>query len=98
MPLALLFAGAVLVIAAVRDQQGNLFSLVKGDLTGSNNFVEWALAIVLVGALGYVRPLKPFSTALIALVLLVIVLKKGTGFFSQLTAAAASTQSNAATQ
>lgn len=92
MPIALLFAGGLMVIAAVRDKQGDLFTLVKGDLTGPNNFVQWALAILLVGAIGFIPKLKPFSTALVALVLVAIFLRKGTGFFAQLSAAANSTQ------
>lgn len=92
MPVALLFGGAVLLIAAVRDTQDDLFGLVLDDITGPNNFVEWALAILLIGALGYIPKLKPLSTALVALVLVGIFFRKGVGFFSQLTAAANLTQ------
>lgn len=91
MSIALLFAGAVLLIASVRDKQADLFALVKGDLTGQNNFVEWMVAILLLGAIGYIPRLKPVSAALLALVLIAIVLKRGTGFFDQLTAAVQST-------
>jgi len=84
MALALLLAGVLLVVAAVRDQQSTLFALVKGDLTGDNNFVQWAAALLLVGAIGYVPRLRPVSIALLTLVLLAIFLRRGTGFFSQL--------------
>jgi hypothetical protein len=93
MGLALLMAGAVLLIAAVRDRQGDLFSLVEGDLTGPNNFFQWALAIVIIGAIGYVPKLKPLSTGLLALVLISIFLRRGTGFFTQLAAVNDATQS-----
>ena len=84
MSLALIFAGILLLVASVRDKQADLFTLVKGDLTGANNFVEWILALVLVGALGYIPKLRPLSVALLALILLAIFLKKGQGFFEQL--------------
>ena len=83
MGIALLFAGVLLVVAAVRNQQSTLFALVKGDLTGPNNFLEWIFAIAIVGAIGYIPKLKPLSVALLALILLAIFLKKGQGFFAQ---------------
>lgn len=87
MGLALMFAGAVLLIAAVRNRQGDLFTLVQGDLTGPVNFFQWGLAIVVIGSIGYVPKLKPISSALLALVLVSIFLRKGKGFFSQLATA-----------
>lgn len=84
MGLALVFAGAVLLIAAVRNRQGDLFTLVQGDLTGPVNFFQWAMAILLIGAIGYIPKLKGVSTALLALVLVAIFLRRGNGFFSQI--------------
>lgn len=95
MPFALLIIGVWLLIAGVRDtagpatQPGTLFYLLHGDFTGPNNFIYWFLAIVLIGALGYIPRLKPLSTAFLALVLVVLFLKKGNasgvggGFFGQ---------------
>lgn len=91
MALALLFAGAVLLAAAVRSKQGDLFTLLKGDLTGANNFVFWIVALVIIGSIGFIPRLKPLSVALLALVLISIFLRKGTGFFSGLTTAVNST-------
>lgn len=84
MGLALLFAGVVLLVAAVRNRQGDLFALVQGDLTGPVNFFQWALAILVIGAIGYIPKLKGISVGLLALVLVSIFLRKGNGFFSQL--------------
>src|SRR3954454_18349239 len=97
MALALLFAGAVLLIAAVRNRQGDLFGLVQSDLTGSENFFQWALAIVVIGAIGYIPKLKSFSVALLALVLVSIFLRKGKGFFSQLATAVNATNPSTST-
>lgn len=84
MSLALIFAGILLLVASVRDTQADLLALVKGDLSGPNNFVEWIVALALVGAIGYIPKMRSFSIALLALVLLAIFLKKGQGFFDQL--------------
>jgi len=101
MAFALLIIGAVLLIAAVRgttDGPEGLYALLVGDFTGPANFVYWAVAILLIGALGYIPKLKAFSVALLALVVLVLFLKKGDpsgvggGFFAQLTSGLATTQ------
>lgn len=88
MAIALIAIGLLLVVSAAQNTQGTLFSLIKQDLTGQNSFLEWILAIFLVGAIGFIPKLKGLSTALLALVLLAIFLKKGNGFFAQLQAAA----------
>ena len=48
-----------------------MFSALAKDGPG---FVVWAAAIVAVGAIGFVPALKPFSRALLVLIVLVIVL------------------------
>ncbi len=107
MPFALLLIGIWLLVAGVRNtagpasQPGTLFALVHGDLTGPDNFAYWFIAIVLIGALGYVPKLKPLSTAFLALVVVVLFLNKGSasgiggGFFKQFTAGIGVTDTNA---
>src|SRR5574337_1368808 len=91
MPFALIIIGSVMVIAAVKNTQGNLSQLVKGEFIGPNNFIFWLAAIFLIGAIGYIPKAKPIATALLALVIIVLFLKKGNtagvggGFFAQLT-------------
>ena len=85
MPFALAIIGIVLLVAGVRNKQDDLFSLLKGDFTGPNNFIFWMLSILAIGALGYIPKLKPLSTAFLALVIVVLFLRKGTGFFAQAT-------------
>jgi hypothetical protein len=96
MSFVLLTIGAVLLVASVRNTQDQLFSLLKGDFTGPNNFIYWFISIILIGALGYIKALKPLSNVLLALVIVVLFLKRG-GFFSQFTSAIAGTQSVQAT-
>ena len=100
MPFALLIIGAVMLVAAVKNTQSNLATLVKGDFTTQNgqpSFIYWLVAIFLIGAVGYVPKLKPISTAFLGLVVLVLFLAKGNpgatggGFFSQFTNALSST-------
>jgi len=94
MPFALLIVGAFLLIAAVRgttDGPSGLFALVAGDFTGSPNFTFWIVAILLIGAIGYIQKIKPVSDAMLVLVILVLFLSKGNpsamggGFFTQFT-------------
>lgn len=97
MPFALLIIGVVLLIAGVRNTQDTLFTLVRGDFSGSGNFIFWLAAILIIGAVGYIPKLKPISTAFLALVVVVLFLKKGNasgiggGFFSQFTSALGTT-------
>lgn len=106
MSFALLIVGAWLLIATARGSQAQLFNLLKGDFTGPNNFVYWFLAVIIVGAVGYVPRLKQVSDMFLALIIIVLVLKRGAsnslfpflgsgggGFFQQFTAAIQTTQS-----
>lgn len=81
MPLALLIIGIMLAVSALRGTEEQLGTLIVGDITGG--FLTWVAAIVAIGALGYVPQLQLPSRMLLALVLLVLLLKNGTGFFSQ---------------
>ena len=77
MPFALIVVGLVLLITASRDKHEQLFTLLKGDFTGPNNFVYWFVAILTIGAIGYIPRAKPFSNAMLVLVVLILVLKRG---------------------
>lgn len=81
MTFAFLIVGILLLVSAVRNTQSQLFTLVKGDLTGSDNFLYWIVAILVIGALGYVKELKGFSTAFLVLIAVGIVLSNK-GFFA----------------
>jgi hypothetical protein len=92
MPFALIVIGTVLLVAAARNTQGDLFDLVKGDFTGPNNFIYWFISIMIIGSLGYIPKLKPLSTAFLALVIVVLFLTRGKqGFFGKFTEAIGTT-------
>lgn len=92
MPFVLIIAGTVLLVAATRNTQATLYQLLVGDFTGPNNFVYWFLSIIVIGAIGYVPRLKPLSEGFMILVILVLFLSKGTGFFDQFQAQIKSTE------
>lgn len=87
MPLALLIIGTMFLVAAIRgkDQVDLLMSTLKDDFTGPNNFISWVIAIWMVTAVGYYKPLKPLSNAFLLLVFLALFLsanKHRQDFFS----------------
>lgn len=82
MPMALLIIGIVFLTAAVRGKQDLLFSTLKDDFTGPNNFIYWGISLFIIGAAGYYKPLKPVSTAFMTLVILVLFISNK-GFFSK---------------
>jgi len=89
MAFVLLIIGITLLVAGVQNTQADLFTLLKKDFSA---FLMWFIAIFLIGALGYIPKLKPLSTAFMGLVILVLFLSKGTGFFAQFTSALNSAQ------
>lgn len=81
MGLIALAIGIVLIVAAVRNSQGALFTALETDVP---KFVVWAAALIAVGAIGAIPGLKPVSRWLLALVIVVLVVnnykKLVTGF------------------
>jgi len=82
MPFVIIAVGVLLLVAAYRNTQSELFALVKNDLVGSPSYLTWILVIGAIGAVGYIRPLKPISTAFLVLVIIVLFLSNG-GFFQR---------------
>jgi hypothetical protein len=93
MPLIMILIGLLLIISAAHGETKTLFSLIHGDFTGQGNFVYWIASIVAVGAVGYIKPLRPLSIGFLVLILITLFLKNGNGFFAQLTSAINSTKS-----
>lgn len=72
MVLVALLVGVILLIAALRNSQGALFSALGKDVPG---FVVWAAALVAVGIIGFIPGLKPISRGLLALVFIVLIVR-----------------------
>lgn len=70
MGIVALAIGIILIVSAVRNSQGALFTALETDVP---KFVIWAAAILAVGAIGVIPGLKPVSRWLLALVIVVIV-------------------------
>ena len=91
MPFAFLLGGTVLVISGVKGTSTQLLTLLKNDIQGTDGYLYWIVAILIIGSIGYVPALKPFSRAFLVLVLVVLVLRTGKtsnsggGFFQQFT-------------
>lgn len=95
MPLALIIIGVVLFITAIRGTTDRLGVQIRKDFTGPGNFLIWILALGSVGAVGYVKELRPISNAFLVLLLIVFILaanKGGKDFFSSLVTQITGTQ------
>lgn len=82
MPLALLVIGVVFLAAAIRGTHRDLFDVLKDDFTGPNNFILWGLALFIIGAVGYYKPLRPLSNSFMVLVVVMLFLSHE-GFISR---------------
>jgi pheromone shutdown protein TraB len=83
MPFALIVIGLVLLVTGVNNTQAQLFTLVKGEFTGSNNFLYLAASIGIVGAVGYIDKMRSISNVFLGLVIVAIIFSHA-GFFSSL--------------
>ncbi len=82
MPYALLAIGLILAIAAYNNTQGILSAQIQKDMAGKTGFIYWIAAIIIVGAIGYIKPLETVSRAFLLLILVVVFLTNG-GVFAQ---------------
>jgi len=74
MPYVFLMAGLALVITSLEGTYNALGQQLKKDFTGKDSYLKWALAITMVGALGYIPSVRPISNKLLWLILLVLFL------------------------
>lgn len=86
MPFMLIVIGLVLVITSIQNTYSALGQQLQKDLVGPQGFIVWALALIAVGALGYVNGWEKFSRWFLALILIAIVLAQskragGAGLF-----------------
>lgn len=71
MPIFLLLAGLILIVAGVRGKEKDLLSQVADD---GKHFVVWALLIIGVGVLGLSKTWRPVSSAFLVLIVVAFVL------------------------
>ena len=97
MAFALLVVGIILLTASIRNTQGCLIRLLQADFIGPGNFAYWIVALIVVGAIGYIDKLKKISDGLLVLIFVALFLsrgqpKAGGDFFAKLVAALKGTQ------
>ena len=92
MPILLIGSGLVLVLVGLNGDPAKLYALIASDFSGPGSFVYWMTAIIILGALGYIKGLEGLSKLFLILVLIVLFLDNG-GFFAQAQAFLKSTQS-----
>lgn len=87
MPFVFAILALLFLVVAIRGTEQDMFALVKSEFWGTNSFVPWAAAIVILGSIGYAKPIRPITDAMIGLILLAILLGNGGGVFAQFNAA-----------
>jgi hypothetical protein len=83
MPFVFLIFGILFLVVAVRGTQDAFFGLIRDEFTGPGNFVVWVLAIIVLGALGYIRAIRPVADAFVGLIILAMVLNNKGGVVTQ---------------
>jgi hypothetical protein len=76
MPFIFLIVGLMILVIGVRGQSNTAITLLQSEFTGANSFIQWFLAIMILGLAGYYRPIKPVTDGLIGLVILAMVLNE----------------------
>ena len=77
-----LLIGAVLLVSALRNTQGDLATALETDAPG---YFKWALALGLVASLGFIPGMQRISRWLLALVIVTLVLKNYQQFLTGIT-------------
>ncbi len=84
MSFVLVIIGLFMLITGARGTHGELGALLKEDFVGPNNYFKWVVAMLIVGSLGYIKPIRPIANGILAIVILALFLSNK-GFFTQFT-------------
>ena len=99
MPFALVLIGLLLIVTGAKGTYAQFGTLVAGEFTGKPNFIEFAVAIIILGMLGYIDAFRTISRLLLFLVLIgIVVSNKGVFANFQKALAQGPTQPNALPQ
>jgi len=77
MALILVALGALLIAAGARGDPNEIGRMFARDLQGDGGYATFALAFVIVGALGFWEPVRPISHGLLLLMVIALVLTAG---------------------
>lgn len=82
MPFVFVVIGLLFLVVAIRGTQAEMFALLKSEFVGTNSFVPWVAALLILGSLGYAKPIRPITDAMMGLIILVMILANKGGFFA----------------
>jgi hypothetical protein len=77
MPFLFAIIGLLLIVVGFQNTYKQFGTLVAGDFTGTNNFIYWIISIILLGSIGYIKPLQTLSRALLVAILVGLIFRKG---------------------
>ncbi|HSY26681.1 MAG TPA: hypothetical protein VK832_04200, partial [Burkholderiaceae bacterium] len=88
MPLAFIILGILLIVTAYQGTYAAFGQQLYTDFSGGagSNFIYWVAAVAMIGALGYVSPLRTPTRLLLALIIIAFFLANK-GVWSNLTSA-----------
>lgn len=84
MPIAVLILGLALMVAAFRGRHLELAEMLRDDFVGRDSFVPWLGAMFLLYLVGKIPYMEKPAMMLIWLVVIVLLLTKGRGFWDGL--------------
>jgi hypothetical protein len=98
MPFVILIIGLMALVIGVRGQSTAAISLLQSEFTGSGSFIQWFIAIMILGLVGYYRPVRPVTDSLLLLVILSMVManQSKNGLFKEFENALQNTKATAA--
>jgi hypothetical protein len=83
MPFIFTIFAILFIVIGARGQSSTAIALLKSEFTGPNSFIQFLIAILVVGFLGYLKPLKLISDGFLLLILISMFLANKGGFFAQ---------------
>lgn len=95
MPFLIIIIGLLLVVTAFKGTTGRLGQMLVEEFTGQSSFLYWAVAILVIGAVGYIKPLKGLANSFLVLLIVVLFLSNK-GFFGKFSTALKSIASGGA--
>lgn len=83
MPFVFTIIAILFIVIGARGQSSNAIALLKSEFTGSGSFIQFLIAILIVGFIGYIKPLKLVSDGFLLLILISMFLADKGRVFSQ---------------
>lgn len=74
MPIALIFIGAFLAIAGIKNNAQTLGKTVGEDFRGAGSFWYWIISVIIIGSIGYASDARLISRLFLTLIVLVFAL------------------------